>query len=138
MVKATWCPFQYECLPNFYYSCGKLEHLEKECDDCVGKGGEKQYGDGLRAAPARWKGMGEAKSQWTDMTNPSGNKEGRNGGSGRGPNWNREEQVCVQGTKIKCREDMEMKDDVLSLMRKNGVGSASHNIQSKRLQYTVP
>ncbi|KAJ8447356.1 hypothetical protein Cgig2_013133 [Carnegiea gigantea] len=36
---AKWIPFKYERLPSFYYRCGRLSHVEDDCDRS--KGGTK-------------------------------------------------------------------------------------------------
>jgi hypothetical protein len=51
--EGEWCPIQYEFLPNFCYGCGMLGHVERECDDYVGKDVEPQFGDWMRASPTR-------------------------------------------------------------------------------------
>lgn len=54
-----WCPIRYEFIPNFFYGCGRLGHVEKECDSCVEEeAGSRQYG-GLDACdPNSMEGAG--------------------------------------------------------------------------------
>ena len=59
--EARWVHFKYECLPNFCYRCGLLEHDLKEClesagSDKVEERGDLQYGAWLRGEPARRSG----------------------------------------------------------------------------------
>jgi hypothetical protein len=58
-----WCPIRYEFLPNFCYECGMLGHVDKECDKNIGKQDVKQFGDWLRASPARRRGVGEYRTR---------------------------------------------------------------------------
>jgi len=59
-----WCPIQYEFLPNFCYGCGLLGHVERECDESAGKAEEQQqYGDWLRASPARRRNQGDSRGR---------------------------------------------------------------------------
>ena len=49
-----WVSFRYEQLPNFYYWCGCLDHMEKDCDIGLqhyvsSTAMEHQYGTWLRA-----------------------------------------------------------------------------------------
>ncbi|KAE8785354.1 retrotransposon protein [Hordeum vulgare] len=45
----SWCPFEYEYVPDFCYTCGILGHNEKECSIKLKKGETPQYGRWLRA-----------------------------------------------------------------------------------------
>lgn len=47
----VWIQFQYEKLPNFCYICGKLGHVQAECDDDEARGFDNKYGPWLRAPP---------------------------------------------------------------------------------------
>ena len=29
--KPLWCPVEYKFLPNFYYTCGLIGHVDKVC-----------------------------------------------------------------------------------------------------------
>ena len=38
-----WALLKYECLPNFYYWCGRVSHVEKDCEVWLkGKGSLKK------------------------------------------------------------------------------------------------
>ena len=67
--------FRYEHLPDFCCVCGRLDHLEQDCDAVVhlkkeGKKAQREYGSWLRAErpvfnkskerAADWKSMGES------------------------------------------------------------------------------
>jgi hypothetical protein len=47
--RIKWCPFEYEFLPEFCYSCGIIGHDDKGFPIPVTRGEEKQYGSWLRA-----------------------------------------------------------------------------------------
>ncbi|KAM0877223.1 hypothetical protein ACQ4PT_035631 [Festuca glaucescens] len=47
--KIRWCPFEYEFLPEFCYTCGIIGHDDKSCSVPVERGEEKQFGSWLRA-----------------------------------------------------------------------------------------
>ena len=58
---ARWVLFKYECLPNFCYRCGLLEHDLKDCSlkeeiDKNGEMGELQYGAWIRGELVRRSG----------------------------------------------------------------------------------
>lgn len=54
----VWIPFKYEHLPSFYYLCGSLEHMRRECDivddsDEIHNLPDKKlpFGEWMRASP---------------------------------------------------------------------------------------
>ncbi|KAJ8422736.1 hypothetical protein Cgig2_015544 [Carnegiea gigantea] len=51
---ARWVPFKYEKLPNFCYRCGRLGHVEGDCDEAKEYDLKGQYGDWLRALPVKF------------------------------------------------------------------------------------
>jgi hypothetical protein len=61
-----FCPLQYEFLPNFCYGCGLLGHVEKDCDENIGRMGEKQFGNWMRASSPKRRTPVEHKNRWTD------------------------------------------------------------------------
>lgn len=44
-----WCRFEYEYLPDFCYTCGRIGHGEKDCTVKLKKGEKAQFGRWLRA-----------------------------------------------------------------------------------------
>lgn len=51
--KKIWAEIKYERLPNFCYSCGRLGHVELECDNEEAKEYDGEYGDWMRASPIK-------------------------------------------------------------------------------------
>lgn len=51
--KKMWVDIKYERLPNLCYVCGKLGHVELECENEEGKNYMNEYGDWLRASPVK-------------------------------------------------------------------------------------
>lgn len=50
MADERWIPITYEKLPDFCYSCGRLGHVVKDCDEHLGtENSQLQYGSWLRA-----------------------------------------------------------------------------------------
>ena len=47
--KTHWCPFEYEYLPEFCFTCGILGHDDKMCTTELAKGEQQQYGKWLKA-----------------------------------------------------------------------------------------
>ncbi|KAL8461739.1 hypothetical protein ACS0TY_033007 [Phlomoides rotata] len=57
---SLWIPFKYECLPAFYYVCGMLGHMKRECDlgeDCEDirniQDDKLPFGEWMRATPGK-------------------------------------------------------------------------------------
>ncbi|GAB2238051.1 hypothetical protein Droror1_Dr00015953 [Drosera rotundifolia] len=48
-----WFPFQYERLPDFYYICGRLDHVERDCLEENPDGKKTGYDSSLRAPGGR-------------------------------------------------------------------------------------
>uniref|UniRef100_A0A0A9A291 CCHC-type domain-containing protein n=1 Tax=Arundo donax TaxID=35708 RepID=A0A0A9A291_ARUDO len=64
---------KYEKLPNFCYICGKIGHIEEECERKLEKGEKRQYGAFLLASPyRRQKGSGSlAAPNYHDFSSQS-------------------------------------------------------------------
>jgi hypothetical protein len=67
--RKLWCPIEYEFLPDFYFICGIIGHVDKECDRKLSKGEEPQYGKWLK---------------WIPLKKPSSFDGGRRAGTDRG------------------------------------------------------
>lgn len=57
-----WCHFEYEFLPDFCYTCGMLDHIDKDCNIKLGRGESQQYGSWLKAYIPRRGGEGNRGS----------------------------------------------------------------------------
>lgn len=44
-----WCRFEYNFLPDFCYTCGMLDHIDKDCSVKVKKGEGQQFGPWMKA-----------------------------------------------------------------------------------------
>lgn len=75
---SCWCNFRYEFLPNFCYSCGILGHVEKECDDKVWKEDVQQFGDWMRATPAKKR---DQRGRWSGGSSSGGSFQHKSSGS---------------------------------------------------------
>nr|XP_020172955.1 uncharacterized protein LOC109758507 [Aegilops tauschii subsp. strangulata] len=56
-----WCKFEYEYLPDFYYTCGIIGHGEKDCSIKLKKGERSQFGRWLQADIGQRKGWSEER-----------------------------------------------------------------------------
>lgn len=86
--KGTWCPFEYEFLPDICYICGIIGHVAKVCEDGREKGVAKQYNAKLRYVLEKKKSfdgsygrgsMSRSSTMWR-----SGGSGSRGSGSGGG------------------------------------------------------
>jgi hypothetical protein len=48
-----WCPFEYEFLPDFCFTCGIIGHCDRACSIKLGRGEKQQFGKWLKAATTR-------------------------------------------------------------------------------------
>ena len=111
-----WCPIQYEFLPNFCYGCGLLGHVLRECDYSLGKEGEQQYGDWLRASPAKRR-SGDTKGRWSGGGSSGGSRQQlslERGGVGVGKELVR---ANTSSQKDSSRDTSELRDDGTSPMK---------------------
>ncbi|KAK1628922.1 hypothetical protein QYE76_003237 [Lolium multiflorum] len=69
--RTKWCPFEYEYLPEFCYTCGVLGHDDKSCSIKLKKGEKQQFGGWLRAYIPK-KGTGGDKQRWLEGRSWSG------------------------------------------------------------------
>ncbi|KAK1650518.1 hypothetical protein QYE76_068323 [Lolium multiflorum] len=93
-ISDKWCPFEYEYLPEFCYTCGIIGHEDEECCIRVQRGERQQYGRWMRAQIQRKVGQGERLS-WEGNSNQRPQRGfsfgNRSGGSGSdGPTWRKD------------------------------------------------
>ncbi|KAE8780431.1 hypothetical protein D1007_46450 [Hordeum vulgare] len=55
------CYFQYEFLPDFFYTCGRMGHTDRECRRKLKKGEVAEYGRWLRYVPEASHGYEERR-----------------------------------------------------------------------------
>lgn len=115
----AWCPFQYEFLPNFYYGCGRLGHVEKDCDVAVGdEACERQYNDWLRAHTTKARMPAESRSQWSGGGGSlGGSKQGRSGENWQSNFGKDKERSMAASWRNQARSDQELRDDGTSLVK---------------------
>lgn len=53
--KEKWCPFAYEFLPVFCYTCGRIGHIDKQCEIRLAAGETQQFSKLLRYIPEKKK-----------------------------------------------------------------------------------
>jgi hypothetical protein len=92
--QARWCPFEYEYLPEFCYTCGILGHDDKSCVTKLGKGERQQFGSWLRAQIPK-KSLGGGRGAWSEGRLGRGSSSyGFSGSGGRrgsdSPSWRRD------------------------------------------------
>lgn len=104
-----WCNFKYEFLPNFCYSCGLLGHVEKECDKKIWRDVDPQFGDWLRATPAKKRDL---RGRGSGGSSSGGNLNKKNtSGLWRRVETGRSIQQGEVDNKGKSLEDRELRDD---------------------------
>lgn len=57
--KEKWCPFAYEFLLDFYYICGHIGHIERNCEIQMEKGEPQLFSRSLRYIPEKKRGEGQ-------------------------------------------------------------------------------
>lgn len=84
----TWFDFSYERVPHFCFDCGRLVHVDGNCDPPVDP--LSQWGEWLRASPGRSSSSHHEKKQWQGASSKSFSREssmssgGVNGPKGQG------------------------------------------------------
>jgi hypothetical protein len=83
--REKWCPFEYEFLPVFCYTCGLIGHDDSSCATKLGRGESQQFGRWMRATATNkqnfvdWRGWEENRHQKNNRGFGFGS---RSGGSG--------------------------------------------------------
>ncbi|KAK1699131.1 hypothetical protein QYE76_015828 [Lolium multiflorum] len=86
-----WCPFQYEFLPDFRFTCGLIGHLDKDCSIKLKKGEEPQYGRWLKWIPPKRQGY-DGRRSWGEGGNRRqyGWSSGGSKSGSDGPSWKKD------------------------------------------------
>lgn len=65
--EGKWCPFEYEFIPEFCYTCGMIGHTDKACSRKVARGEVQQWGPWLSWKPSKrrdWGSGNNSGSRW--------------------------------------------------------------------------
>jgi hypothetical protein len=76
-----WCPFEYEFLPEFCFTCGIIGHIDKVCTVKLKKGEKQQYGLWLKAV-MEGREAGGSGQRWKEMGGVGGSRRGSSYGFG--------------------------------------------------------
>jgi hypothetical protein len=76
-----WCPFEYEFLPEFCFTCGIIGHIDKVCSVKLKKGEKQQYGLWLKAV-MEGREAGGSSQRWKEMGGNGGTRRGSSFGFG--------------------------------------------------------
>jgi hypothetical protein len=79
--REIWCPFQYEYLPEFCFTCGIIGHDARGCSIKIKKGEKQQFGLWLRAYIPK-KTTRNEKGRWEGARDRGNNRGYSFGGSG--------------------------------------------------------
>ncbi|KAE8803295.1 hypothetical protein D1007_20881 [Hordeum vulgare] len=121
-----WCRFEYEFLPDFCYTCGLLDHIERDCQITLAKGEKAQYGNWLRAYIPR--GGGDPfRGLW---------ESGRAHRDGQGSGSNRRYSHKWVGSRVGSESDNWRKDQGKLLQSSDG-GDVEDNNAMKKQQNTT-
>jgi hypothetical protein len=84
--KERWCRFEYEFLPNFCFTCGKVGHIDKSCSIKLGRGETQQFGKWLKWTPGQKGSYSSEKGSWSGRRGSENRKyfSSGNGGAGSG------------------------------------------------------
>jgi hypothetical protein len=89
--KEKWCSFAYEFLPDFFYVCGHIGHIDKHYGSQVEKGEPNPFSRSLRYIPEKKKSdSGEERRSWSMKPHGQwfgGSSSGRNFYEPRGDKW---------------------------------------------------
>jgi hypothetical protein len=94
--QVKWCPFEYEFLPEFCYTCSIIGHDDRSCSIKVGKGELQQFGGWLRAYILR-KTFGGDRVRWHEPRSGRASQGYGFGGNGSrggsdGLSWKKEDK----------------------------------------------
>ncbi|KAM0913236.1 hypothetical protein ACQ4PT_012296 [Festuca glaucescens] len=139
--RARWCPFEYEFLPEYCYTCGILGHEARGCEIRLKRGEKQQYGPWLRAFIPRKAASGDRQT-WSGGNGSSSG--GRSYGFGirkgvAGSNslsWRKEEKSKVNsgsGEKETEADDQE----AIRPLKKSGSKNLTNPVPRKNLEIDV-
>ncbi|KAM0836009.1 hypothetical protein ACQ4PT_062581 [Festuca glaucescens] len=74
--KEKWCRFEYEFLPNFCFTCGKVGHIDKTCSIKLGKGETQQFGKWLKWTPNLRGSYSSERGSWSGRRGSENKKYG--------------------------------------------------------------
>jgi hypothetical protein len=108
--RERWCPFEYEFLPAFCWTCGFIGHVYKTCNTVLKKGEEQQYGSWLKYKPTQKKSFEEDGRFGGSQRKNDGRSYGFGNGSKSGSeslSW-RKDSTDTENQRSKTGEDREV------------------------------
>ncbi|KAI4987327.1 hypothetical protein ZWY2020_020127 [Hordeum vulgare] len=141
--RKSWCPFAYEYLPDFCYTCGVISHVERECNTKVKKDEKAQFGRWLRAEVEGRRTEDRGRSSGSGSTSSGGGKNfvfGKWGSRGGGDrlSW-RKEEVKANDKSAEGADEEEVQSPLKLSISERGVttegGKEGRKEALKRLEF---
>ncbi|KAI4972620.1 hypothetical protein ZWY2020_003545 [Hordeum vulgare] len=115
--KRKWCSFAYEYLPDFWYTCGIIGHMDKECTYKLKRGEVQLYNEDMKVnmlVSLRRLGGEAEKGQWSGGRGGFFARSNSSGGRGSwtrsdSESWRRKEDVQAGDMRKKTGEEKEVK-----------------------------
>lgn len=128
--EGRWCPFAYEFIPDFCYTCGVIGHTDKACLTKLKRGEVQQWGPWLSWKPTKrvdWGSDSSSGSKWKGgrgrYIENFGSKNNRSSGSDS-KSW-RKEDFLVQEKNRKKGDDGEVTSPLKITTGQDGVEKES-------------
>lgn len=99
--RLKWCPFEYEFLPVFCFTCGRIGHIDKGCSIKLKEGEIQQYGKWLKRTPHQRGSGSYDRPQRTNSNSGDTRLPGSTGSKGSGAgsdslSWRKEEPFLLK------------------------------------------
>ena len=97
-----WCPFTYEFLPDFCFTCGRMGHVGRACTIKLKSGEKQQYGRWMKVVVNKRNPGEEERRSWGDGSGGAGRRyPGLGTGASRsgsgGASWRKDDRTLNEG-----------------------------------------